>query len=155
MIGITGGAGDVRGQVDVVKRNVLILPGIGNSGPEHWQSRWERLFPSFRRVQQRDWETPLCSDWVDTLERAVVDSGPDTVLVAHSMACLLVAHWAAQSDSPIRSALLVAVPDPARPSFPSGARGFAPLPQLRFSFPSVVVASSNDPGRCQGSCRIC
>jgi uncharacterized protein len=128
-----------------VKTNVLILPGIGSSGLRHWQTLWEQLNPSFKRVEQRDWETPVCSDWVENLEQAVAQSGPDTVLVAHSMACLLVAQWAARTTRPIRGALLVAVPDPASPCFPDGARGFAPLPPKRLAFPSIVVASSNDP----------
>jgi uncharacterized protein len=128
-----------------LNRNVLILPGIGSSGPRHWQTLWEQSNPSFKRVEQRDWETPVCSDWVENLELAVAQSGPDTVLVAHSMACLLVAQWAARTTLPIRSALLAAVPDPASPSFPGGAQGFAPLPEKRLVFPSIVVASSNDP----------
>jgi len=130
---------------DALKTNVLILPGIGSSGPQHWQTLWERAHPAFKRVEQRDWETPVCSDWVENLEQAVTQSGTDTVLVAHSMACLLVAQWAARTTRRIRSALLVAAPDPESPNFPRGAQGFAPLPQKRFAFPSIVVASSNDP----------
>ncbi|NVN92685.1 MAG: alpha/beta hydrolase [Desulfuromonadales bacterium] len=128
-----------------MNRKVLILPGIGSSGPGHWQTLWERSNPLFTRVEQRDWEAPLCSEWVDTLEQSVARSGPDTVLVAHSLACLLVAHWAAGSTLPIRGALLVAVPDPAGSCFPGGTLGFAPLPRMRFPFPNIVVASSNDP----------
>ena len=128
-----------------MKINVLTLPGIGGSGPRHWQTLWERSNPSFRRVEQRDWETPVCSDWVENLEHAVTQYGPDTVLVAHSMACILVARWAAGTTRSISGALLVAVPDPATPCFPANARGFVPLPQKRLLFPSIVVASGNDP----------
>ncbi|MHB8211004.1 MAG: alpha/beta hydrolase [Acidithiobacillus sp.] len=42
----------------------LILPGIGNSSSEHWQSLWERANSSFLRVEQRDWERPVCEEWV-------------------------------------------------------------------------------------------
>src|SRR3954470_22488286 len=93
-------------------RKILILPGHGGSGPRHWQTLWEAAHPSFRRVEQRDWLHPVCSEWVGKLEDAVAASGPDTVLVAHSLACLLVAHWAAASALPVSAALLVAVPDP-------------------------------------------
>ncbi len=127
-----------------MKTEVLILPGLGNSGPSHWQTLWERSNPSFRRVPQNDWETPLCPDWVENLERAVAGSGPDTVLVAHSLACLLVVHWAARSRRSVRGAMLVAVPDPESPAFPDGVRGFFPFPRLRLPFPSVLVASGND-----------
>lgn len=57
---------------------VLTFPGIGNSGPRHWQSLWEQ-------------------------------SNPDGS------------------------------------SFPAEAVGFSPLPMQQFSFPSIVVASTNDP----------
>ncbi|MCY1380434.1 Serine hydrolase [compost metagenome] len=39
----------------------------------------------------------------------------------------------------------MAVPDPEGAAFPSEAIGFSPLPLRRFAFPSIVVASSNDP----------
>lgn len=41
--------------------------------------------------------------------------------------------------------MLVAVPDPGRASFPDQALGFSPLGRKRFAFPSMIVASSNDP----------
>lgn len=123
---------------------VLILPGVGNSGPEHWQTRWEALNPAFQRVPQRDWDNAVCSEWTASLDAAVLRSGPDTVLVAHSLACLMVAHWSTSSARPIRAALLVAVPDPDAPSFPKSASGFAPVPKQRLPFPSMVIASSTD-----------
>jgi predicted alpha/beta hydrolase family esterase len=39
----------------------------------------------------------------------------------------------------------VAPSDPEAAKFPSGTTGFAPMPLVRLPFPSVVVASSNDP----------
>lgn len=124
---------------------VLVLPGFGGSGPRHWQTLWEQANPSFIRVNQNNWRRPICSDWIASLEKAVAQAGPDTVLVAHSMACLLVAHWAAVSTRPVRGALLVAAPDPDGPVFPRSAIGFSPFPRGRFPFPSIVVASNNDP----------
>jgi predicted alpha/beta hydrolase family esterase len=124
---------------------VLILPGIGNSGPLHWQSLWEQANPSFIRIQQRDWDNPTCEEWVSTLESAVKSTGPNVVLVAHSLACLTIAHWAAGTDLTIKAALLVAVPDPSGPSFPKEAVGFAKTPMKRLAFPSIIVASDDDP----------
>jgi uncharacterized protein len=132
-------------QEDAVNTNVLVVPGIGGSGPLHWQTRWELSHPLFTRVDQRDWETPLCPDWVQVLEKAVAAAGPKTVLVAHSLGCLLVAHWAAQTTLTVHGALLVAAPDPDGPCFPRGTRGFTPIPLQRLPFESIVVASSNDP----------
>lgn len=124
---------------------ILILPGINNSDSEHWQSLWEKLNPSFVRVQQRDWDRPICNEWLDVLEKTVVLYGTNIVLVAHSMACALVAHWAAKTNLKIKGALLVAGPNPDSPNFPKEALGFSPLPLKPFLFQSIVVASTNDP----------
>jgi predicted alpha/beta hydrolase family esterase len=127
----------------------LILPGYGNSGPKHWQTLWEGSNPGFRRVNQREWENPVREIWVETLEKAVAGSGPGLVLVAHSLACLLVAHWAATAPSPslsrIQAALLVSPVDPTGPIFPASAVGFAPAPMALLPFPTLIVASSDDP----------
>ena len=126
----------------------LILPGLSNSGEEHWQSHWERMDPQCRRVLQDEWESPRCEDWVTTLERAVVSADVDVVLVAHSSACALVAHWAGSaapsSLARVRGALLVGPSDPEGPNYPSGPSGFAPMPRVALPFPSVVVASQDD-----------
>ncbi|MGY3904642.1 RBBP9/YdeN family alpha/beta hydrolase [Aeromonas lusitana] len=124
---------------------VLILPGIGNSGPDHWQSHWEQANRGYSRVEQRDWDSPVCSDWVASLEASVKHHGEETILVAHSLACLLVAHWAAHTELTIKGALLVAVPDPQGPVFPAQAMGFAPLPMASLPFKSILIASADDP----------
>lgn len=123
----------------------LIVPGIGNSGPRHWQTLWERQHPEWRRVQQRDWDRPVRDEWLQALESAMAEAPAPSVLVAHSMGCLLVAHWAQRSSLPVRAALLVAVPDPEGPCFPPAAQGFQPVPSEKLRFPSLVVASSDDP----------
>lgn len=131
-------------------RPVLVLPGLGDSGPEHWQTLWEtrreEVSPPFRRVVQRDWETPSRADWLAALEAAVAESGEAVVLVAHSLACALVAHYAPQARGRVAAALLVApsdVDDPART--PDAVRGFAKLPLTMLPFPSVLVLSRTDP----------
>jgi len=129
----------------MTKGSILILPGIGNSGHGHWQTRWQELFPHTRRVEQQDWDRPVCGVWVAALEAAVRSSESPVVLVAHSLACLQLAHWTASTRCRVRGALLVAVPDPEGAAFPREAIGFSPLPLGRFAFPSIVVASSNDP----------
>ena len=60
---------------------VLILPGLDNSGPRHWQSAWERL-PHFKRVDFGEWRGPRLHDWVPRLDRAVRESPRPIVLVA-------------------------------------------------------------------------
>ena len=51
---------------------VLILPGWQNSGPLHWQSRWEAVH-GYQRVAQHDWQRPLRGDWTARLEDVLLD----------------------------------------------------------------------------------
>ncbi|MDF1505932.1 alpha/beta hydrolase [Roseisolibacter sp. H3M3-2] len=126
----------------------LILPGLYDSGPDHWQSAWERADPTCRRVVQADWATPRCADWVATLDAAVAAEPGPVVLVAHSSSCALVAHWAGEASpdalEALRGALLLALGDPEGPRYPAGPTGFAPVPTAPLPFPSVLVASTDD-----------
>lgn len=129
-----------------MSRPVLILPGLGDSGPRHWQSQWQESSPRFRRVVQRDWETPARKDWVATLEAAVAASGEPVVLVAHSLACALVAHWAPRANGRVAAALLVSPSDVDSPErTPDVVRGFSPVPLAPLPFPTTLVCSRNDP----------
>ena len=128
-----------------MSENVIILAGIGNLGSQHWQSLWEQSNPKFERFEQRDWYNPICEEWCAALEVAAKRAGPNVVVVAHSIACLVVAHWAAMEHASIKAALLVAVPDSTGPNFPKEAVGFSPTPTKPFNFPSTVVVSTNDP----------
>lgn len=130
---------------DAMNTTALILPGMGNSDANHWQSLWEAKSSFFVRVQLSAWNNPVCDEWLEVLEKQVAQTGENVVLVAHSLACILVAHWAAQTKCRIKGALLVAPPNPDSPSFPQEPLGFSPLPVRHFSFPSIVVASTNDP----------
>lgn len=142
-------------RIGIVNVATLILPGIGNSDHAHWQTLWESANPKFVRVPQRDWNRPVCHEWVNVLEKAVAKTGESPVLVAHSLGCLCVAHWAARTGFHIKGALLVAPPNPEKADFPSAARGFSPVPLRSFGFPSIVVASSNDPYGSLGFARTC
>ncbi|MUZ65001.1 alpha/beta fold hydrolase [Agrobacterium vitis] len=124
---------------------IIHLPGIGNSGESHWHTLWEDADPAIHRFTPTSWDEPDLSDWVTALEEAVRAVQTPPILVAHSLACLLVAHWHQVSDLPIRGAMLVAVPDPESSVFPSQAVSFADTPQQKFRFPSLIVASTDDP----------
>lgn len=128
-------------------RDVLILPGLGGSGPAHWQTLWERQH-GYGRVEQREWDAPQLADWLHTLERTLAAHGRPVLLVAHSLGCALVAHYALQPSAAERvaAALLVAPADIDDPSCtPESTRSFAPLPLTELPFPSLVVASEDDP----------
>lgn len=128
---------------------ILLLPGLYNSGPDHWQSLWEAERPEVHRVQQRDWENPQCADWIAALSAAVNEASGPVVLAAHSLGCALVAWWAAQGmpgvadRAKVQGALLVAPPDVNRPDFP--APSFGPMPTNTLPFTCKVIASSDDP----------
>ncbi len=126
---------------------ILIIPGQGNSGPGHWQSLWEANLPYASRVQMPNWDFPHRPDWVEALDAAVRranETGPP-LLVAHSLGCLAVVHWADAYRRPIHGALLVAPPDVEAPEHREAFASFAPIPLHALPFDSRVVASSNDP----------
>lgn len=126
--------------------DVLLLPGWQNSGPGHWQTLWEQQH-GFVRVDQHDWMRPLRGDWNARLEEVLLAQPAPVVLVAHSLGCALVAAWAAHSrqTARVRAALLVAPPELERDDLRVMLPGWAPMARQRLPFPSVLVASSNDP----------
>jgi predicted alpha/beta hydrolase family esterase len=132
------------------QQSVIVLPGYMNSGVGHWQTRWEARYPGFSRVPMRDWDHPVCDEWCETLDGAVAAAKAPVLLAAHSLGCLTVAFWAARHASrdalaKVAGALLVAVPDPAGSGFPADAAGFDAVPMSKLPFPSIVVASTDDP----------
>jgi len=133
-------------RLDTPSRPILIVPGLYNSEPEHWQSHWERAWPQAERVDQADWEQPTLAEWVAGLVEAV-RRRPGAVLVGHSLGCALIAHLARiRGGRDIGGAMLVAPADVERER-PAGPllQGFAPMPRDRLPFPSLVVASRDDP----------
>lgn len=128
-----------------MRPHVVIVPGWRDSGPEHWQSRWQRLLPSATRVIQRDWESPLRSDWVDALAAHIERVGAPVVLAAHSLGCITAAHLPERALRLVAGALLVAPADVERPGAPAVLRPFGPVPLARLPFRSTVVAGTDDP----------
>ena len=124
----------------------LILPGLGNSGPHHWQTYFEQKGPNFTRVQQTEWDAPDCATWIATIDRAVLAYEPSNiVLIGHSLACCTIAHWANKYQRKIKGALLVAPSDIENPVYTFPSTGFAPIPLQTIPFKTLVIASDNDP----------
>lgn len=121
---------------------VLIAPGLHSSGPDHWQSRWQRLFPAFERVEQDDWDTPDLPRWsarVDELrQRGNGDSRP-VLIVAHSFGSLATVHSVARDPAGVAGVLLVAPADPDKFNLA------ALLPHEALPCPSIMVGSTDDP----------
>lgn len=124
---------------------VVIVPGLGGSAHDHWQSHWARKFGACR-VEQADWERPELSTWIDSLLKTVEQS-PDSLLVAHSLGCILITHAAKRlPDLAVRGAFLVAPADIDKsPAVPAHLSSFANIPLQPLPFPSVTVISDNDP----------
>jgi predicted alpha/beta hydrolase family esterase len=127
--------------------DIIIVPGYTNSGPGHWQSRWQGKLSTARRVEQDDWEAPVRNAWVARLTETVQRCRRPVVLVAHSLGVVTVAH-AAPLLPPglVRGAFLVAPADVDEAGLiPSVEHAFAPIPLDPLPFPSLVVASRSDP----------
>ncbi|MBZ9753388.1 alpha/beta hydrolase [Deinococcus sp. HMF7604] len=128
---------------------LVIVPGLGDSGPEHWQTLWQHKFGA-ARVRQDDPEQPTPATWSARLQE-VIDATPgDLILVGHSCGVLNIVHWAALTGGHerVKGALLVGPTDadftPTYQAYP-GVAGMAPVPMTALPFPALVIASENDP----------
>ena len=128
---------------------ILIVPGLHNSGPNHWQSHWENEVPGSRRVELGMWDNPHRNTWVNQINLAIHRAERPVILVAHSLGCHAVAWWAEfeqpGANSPVVGALLVAPPEVEGREVDSRLQRFAPLVGSRLPFKSIVAASQNDP----------
>lgn len=135
------------GEADIMEPSrILILPGWQSSGPGHWQTLWEQQL-GYQRVEQHDWMRPLRGDWTARLEEVVLATPAPVVLVAHSLACLLVAAWAAHSRHThrVKAALLVAPGDAEREELRPVLTSWSPVVLQPLPFKSLLVASRDDP----------
>jgi len=123
----------------------FIIPGLGNSGEEHWQTFFEQSEVNFQRIVQQEWDAPDCNDWVNTIDKAIENYDPaSVVLIGHSLGCVAIAHWAKRSNKKIKGALMVAPSDIEAPVYSFPATGFTPIPVDKINFKTIVVASEND-----------
>lgn len=121
----------------------VLIPGIGGSGTEHWQTRWQEENPDLARISPRSWDEPDLEDWIAALDRAAGDRLP--VLVAHSLGCLLAIEGVRRNPACAAGLFLVALPDPAAPTFPLPESPFSAI-DLSGSLPvpTLIVASDDD-----------
>lgn len=125
--------------------DILIIPGYTNSGPDHWQSRWEKRIETARRVEQAEWSKPVRDDWVAKVTEAVNEAEKPVVLVAHSLGVAAAVQAIPQFKKPVAGAFFVAPPDVANPKIrPKHLMTFGPYPRDRLPFPTIVIASRND-----------
>ncbi|MDD9147250.1 MULTISPECIES: RBBP9/YdeN family alpha/beta hydrolase [unclassified Sporolactobacillus] len=135
--------------------NFLILHGLGGSRGGHWQewlfhelkARGERVcFPQFP-----DWDCPRKAVWLARLNNimASVPENEKTVVIAHSLGCVLWFHYAAQPlRRKVRKAILVCPPSQFLNE--KAIEDFFPLPDNTASLAeaadrTLIVTSSTDP----------
>ncbi|HEV7415697.1 RBBP9/YdeN family alpha/beta hydrolase [Tianweitania sediminis] len=126
--------------------DILIVPGYTNSGPDHWQTRWEGRLSTARRVEQEEWSKPVRDDWVARVANAVNEAERPVVFVAHSLGIPSVVHAIPLFRKRIAGAFFVAPPDVTNPQIrPKHLMTFGPYPRDPLPFPSVTIASRDDP----------
>ena len=126
--------------------NYFIVPGLGNSGLQHWQTFFENSGDNFERINQKEWDAPNCNDWITSIDNEILGYDLSTIiLIGHSLGCSSIAHWAKKFNKKIKGALLVAPSDIENPVYTFPASGFSPMPLTKINFKTVVVASTNDP----------
>ncbi|EGV33346.1 protein of unknown function DUF1234 [Thiorhodococcus drewsii AZ1] len=132
--------------------STLIIPGFQGSGPGHWQTWLEHQLPEARRVSGIDWGAPVLANWADSIRLAIQHAPEPVWLVAHSFGCLAAVTAGNALASRVAGALLVAPGDPdrfsargLRESETSGSSIGSDLPRDLLGFPTLIVASGDDP----------
>jgi hypothetical protein len=134
------------GAMKVAQADILIVPGYTNSGPEHWQSRWQEKLSTARRVEQDAWSKPVREDWTTRFADCVNESERPVVVIAHSLGVATVVQALPALKKPIKGAFFVAPPEVENPQIrPRHLMTFGPYPREPLPFPSIIVASRNDP----------
>ncbi|WP_084037849.1 alpha/beta hydrolase [Demequina sp. NBRC 110053] len=126
-------------------RRLVIVPGLGGSGPSHWQTLWQQAHPRATTFAPASVDAPELEDWIHAVDRGVDLSGDRPVLVAHSLGTIAAAAWMARRPQRAMAALLVAPPDTERADAPEAIRGFVHVPTQAAGVPVAVVASRDDP----------
>ena len=127
--------------------DILIVPGLGGSGPDHWQSRWQAKLQTARRVEQTDWDRPVKAAWVARLAESIAESERPVVVIAHSLGVIAAVEALAVCDpTRVSGAFLVAPPDADRLlEIPEVDPAFLPYPTTPLPCPAILVGSADDP----------
>ena len=131
---------------------VLIVPGLRDHVPQHWQTLLASQLPRVRTVTPMGRDNLDCLARVEAIEEAAAQIDGPIVLVAHSGGVISVVHWARLTRRAVRGALLATPADfdqPLPQGYPSmGAlerAGWLPVARNALPFRGIVAASRNDP----------
>jgi len=126
--------------------DILMVPGYTNAGSDHWQSRWQAKLSTARRVEQTEWSKPVREDWSARVAEAVNEAARPVVIVAHSLGIAATINAIPTFRNFVAGAFLVAPPDVANDKIkPKHLMTFGPYPRDPLPFPSITIASRNDP----------
>jgi uncharacterized protein len=129
----------------VADADILMIPGLSNSGRDHWQSRWQDKLSTARRIVQRDWENPSRVEWAETIEREIERCAKPVICVTHSLGGVAFLFAAPRVADAIAGAFIVAPPSEEKLRELNLDPGFTPIPREVLPFPAIFVASRNDP----------
>ncbi|MGW5202624.1 RBBP9/YdeN family alpha/beta hydrolase [Streptomyces spiralis] len=135
-----------------VAPTVVIVPGLRDHVPDHWQTIMANKIAGARTVPPLTSDRLSCGAQVAALDEVLSDIAGPVVLVAHSAGVMTTVHWAQRHRRPIKGALLAAPPDfdtPLPEGYPTlealRENGWSPAPRTPLPFPSIVAAGTNDP----------
>ncbi len=133
--------------------HTIIVPGIGGSDHNHWQSWLQRRLTSCSRVQQQDWNKPFLAQWVESFVSVTSLIETPIQVVAHSFGCLTTVAAVQQYPElakKIKKLILVAPANPSR----FGENGFARdslgnyadfFNRIKLNIRAEMIISENDP----------
>ena len=135
-----------------IEPTVLIVPGLRDHVEQHWQTILASELLRVAAVPPMGRDALSCQDRVLAIEQAAGRVQGPLIIVAHSGATIMVAHWAATTRRKVLGAVLATPPDFERPmpeGYPTVGQlsdnGWLPVPRQALPFPSIVAASRNDP----------
>ena len=126
--------------------DILMIPGPGNGDPGHWLARWQARLSTAKLVTDSGWDRQGPEDPTGAVLAGIEAARRPVVLVAHSTGVISAILAAPLAGGKVAGAFLVSPPELegnsplARKMRRLGAYPRDPLP-----FPSIVVASRNDP----------
>ncbi len=130
-----------------IQTTIVLVPGLNNAGPAHWQTLLQNKFVNIVRVKQDDWDNPSRKPWIAGIEQIVKTIDGPIVFVGHSCGSVAIAQWAEQFGgcySNIKGALLVAPADVDRENAHIDILAMRPLPKAAINFKSIIICSDND-----------